>query len=221
MSKKYHEINFFHIEYGHTEEEYKERFGALYDEGDLWDYSLDDVKTNAIEGDFNTLYWGIVVDEKMRIFETTIREEFEIDYQLVKDYIWYVNKLDRNNTVVEVYNEWGNTEFANVKEVVEKVILQDYEFLKYVFLEECSYMYKWLSDHNCYEKRHISLDDEYGKTIIETNAPSFLIKEAIAYRDMVLLNDLPICSDFECIQEYIEEKGFSFEEIYVKESYNW
>ena len=69
MNKNILEINYFHIELGHTLEEYKEQFETLYEEGDLWDYSLEDVKTNAVEGNCNVLYWGIVVDEKLRVFE--------------------------------------------------------------------------------------------------------------------------------------------------------
>jgi hypothetical protein len=222
MNKNILEINYFHIELGHTLEEYKEQFGTLYEEGDLWDYSLEDVKTNAVEGDFNTLYWGIVVDNELRVFETTIRKEFEINYQLVKDYIFFVYTKNQNNCVIDAYNEWGGTEFAYTKEVITKVILQDYEFLKYVFLEECFFMYKWLSDHHCYIERNIRLIDDCESLFVTTNAPSFLIEEAINYRDMVLENNLPFCSDFECMQEYINEKGFTFEEINVSdESYYW
>lgn len=222
MSKKYHEINYFHIEYGHTLEEYKERFGALYDEGDLWDYSLEDIKYNVVEGNCNVLYWGILVDEKIRIYETTIQEEFEINYQVLQDYIWYVYRLDTQNCVVEVYNERMGKDLPNTKKSVIDTIIQDKKFLKLVYQEEYPYVCKWLSDHNCYEERNIKLVDFNGELFITTNAPSYLIKEAINYRDMVLENDLPFCSDFDCIQEYINEKGFTFEEINVSdESYYW
>ena len=84
---KHHFINNFHIEYGHTLEEYKEQFGTLYEEGDLWDYSLVDATNNAVEGDFDTLYWAIEVDEEIRIYETTIKKEFDIDYEKTKKYL--------------------------------------------------------------------------------------------------------------------------------------
>ena len=221
MNKNILEINYFHIELGHTLEEYKEQFGTLYEEGDLWDYSLEDAKTNVVEGNCNVLYWGILVDEKIRIYETTIQKEFEINYDVLQDYTWYVYLNDRQNTVVEVYNERMGKDLPNTKKSAIDIIIQDKEFLKIVYQEEYPYAYKWLSDHNCYEERHISLDDDYVKNIIKTNAPSFLIKEAIKYRDMLLENDVPICSDFECVQEYIKEKGFSFERVYVKEEYSW
>lgn len=222
MNKNILKIDYFHIELGHTLEEYKKRFGSLYDEGDLWDYSLEDVKTNAFEGDCNTLYWGIVVDEKLRVFETTIQEEFEINYQLLQDYIWYVYLNDRQNTVVEVYNERMGTDLPNTKKSVIDTIIQDKEFLKIVYQEECLYCYEWLSKHNCYEERYISFENKFRKLIVKTNAPSFLIKEAISYKDLMLENNIPNCNSFECVQEYIQEKGFKFEKINVSsESYYW
>lgn len=222
MNKDILEINYFHIELGHTFEEYKERFGALYEDGDLWDYSLEDVKTNAVEGECDVVYWGIVVDNELRVFETTIQEEFEINYQVLQDYTWYTYRLDTQNCVVEVYNERMGKDLPNTKKSVIDVIIQDKEFLKLVYQEEFPYVYKWLSDHNCYETRNIKLFDDYGDLFVTTNAPSFLIEEAIKYRDMVLTYDLPLCSDFECIRDYIKEKGFTFGEIKVSdESYYW
>ena len=222
MNKNILEINYFHIELGHTFEEYKEQFGTLYENGDLWDYSLEDAKTNAVEGNCNVLYWGIVVDNELRIYETTIQKEFEINYQVLQDYTWYVYKLDTQNCVVEVYNEQTGKDLPNTKKSVIDTILQDKEFLKIVYQEEYPYVYKWLADHNCYEERNIKLVDYNGDLFVITNAPSFLIEEAIKYRDMVLENGLPFCCDFECIQEYINEKGFTFDEINVSdESYYW
>ena len=222
MNKNILEINYFHIELGHNFEEYKEQFGTLYENGDLWDYSLEDVKFNAVEGQCNVLYWGIVVDDKLRIFETTIQQEFEINYQVLQDYTLFVFLNDRNNTVVEAYNERMGKDLPNTKKSIINVIIQDKEFLKIVYQEEYPYIYKWLAEKDCYETRTIKFFDDYGDLFITTNAPSFLIEEAIKYRDMVLTYDLPICSDFECIRDYIKEKGFNFDEIKVAdEKYYW
>lgn len=234
MNKDILEINYFHIELGHTFEEYKEQFGTLYENGDLWDYSLKDAKYNAVEGNCNVLYWGIVVsnelnvgghfiaNNELRIYETTIQKEFEINYQILEDYIHYVYRLDTQNCVVEVYNERMGKDLPNTKKSVINTIIQDKEFLKIVYQEEYPYIYKWLSDHNCYEERNVRLFDIYKNLLVATNAPSFLIKEAIKYRNIALTYNLPICSDFECIQEYINEKGFTFEEIKVSdEIYSW
>ena len=222
MNKDILEINYFHIELGHTFEEYKEQFGTLYEEGDLWDYSLEDVKTNAVEGNCNLVYWGIVVDNELRVYETTIQEEFEFNCQVLQDYIWHIYRLDEQNCVVEVYNEQMEKNLPNTRKSVVETILQDKEFLKIVYQNEYPYVYKWLSDHNCYETRTIKLYDDYGDLFITTNAPSFLIEEAIKYRDMVLTYDLPFVSDFDCIRDYIQEKGFNFDEIKVAdEKYYW
>jgi hypothetical protein len=222
MNRDILEINYFHIELGHTWEEYKERFGTLYEEGDLWDYSLEDVKTNAVEGNCNLVYWGIVVDDKLRVYETTIQEEFELNYRVLQDYIWHIYRLDEQNCVVEVYNEQMGKNLPNTRKSVIDIIIQDKEFLKLVYQEEYPYVYKWLAEKDCYETRTIKFFDDYEDLFITTNAPSFLIQEAIKYRDMVLTYDLPICSDFECIRDYIKEKGFNFGEIKVSdESYYW
>lgn len=220
MSKDILEINYFHIELGHTLEEYRNRFGRLYAEGDLWDYSLEDVKFNAVEGQCNVLYWGIVVDDELRVFETTIQQEFEINYQVLQDYIWYTYRLNEQNCIVEVYNKRMGKNLPDTKKSIIDIIIQDKEFLKIVYQEEYPYIYKWLAEHNCYEERYISLDDEFGNLIVKTNAPSYLIENAISYKDTMFENNIPIC-DFDCIQEYIQEKGFSFEKVYVKENFNW
>ena len=110
----------------------------------------------------------------------------------------------------------------NIKKSVIDIIIQDKEFLKIVYQEEYPYVYKWLSDHNCYEERNISLENKFRKLIVKTNAPSFLIKEAISYKDLMLENNIPNCNSFEFVQEYIQEKGFKFEKINVSsESYYW
>lgn len=58
------------IESGHTMEEYRERFGELYDEGELWDFSEEDFKGGAIEINPDIVYWKIEVDGSPRYFET-------------------------------------------------------------------------------------------------------------------------------------------------------
>ena len=136
MNKDILEINYFHIELGHTLEEYKEQFGTLYEEGDLWDYSLEDVKTNAVEGNCNLVYWGCVVNNELRVYETTIQEEFELNHQLLQDYIWHIYRLDEQNCVVEVYNERMGKDLPNTKKSVIDIIIQDKEYLKIVYQNE-------------------------------------------------------------------------------------
>jgi hypothetical protein len=48
------------IEFGHTLEEYKEKFGQQYDLGELWDISIEDAFDGAIdEENLNGVYWLI------------------------------------------------------------------------------------------------------------------------------------------------------------------
>lgn len=63
-------IHNFHIEFNHTLEEYNALYGVDYENGDLWDFTIEDVVEEAIEGNPNLVYWGIVVDHELRIFET-------------------------------------------------------------------------------------------------------------------------------------------------------
>ena len=58
------------IEDGHTIEEYREKFGELYDEGQLWDFSEEDLMDGAIDVNPDIVYWKIEVDGKPRYFET-------------------------------------------------------------------------------------------------------------------------------------------------------
>ena len=54
-------INGFRIEYGYSLEEYRELWGDMYDEGELWDFSFTDVVHGAIEPNPNMIYWAIVI----------------------------------------------------------------------------------------------------------------------------------------------------------------
>lgn len=58
---------------GHTEEEYFDKFGDKYDEGELWDFSREDIETGAIEPDDNMDYW--LIDDRY----------FEVPKELTED----------------------------------------------------------------------------------------------------------------------------------------
>lgn len=57
-------------EKGHTYEEYMLKYGIDYRNGDLWDFSEEDLTNGAIEVDPNMIYWEIEVDGEIRYFET-------------------------------------------------------------------------------------------------------------------------------------------------------
>ena len=48
------------IEFGHTLEEYQEKFGQEYEQAELWDISIEDAFNGAIdEENLNGIYWLI------------------------------------------------------------------------------------------------------------------------------------------------------------------
>lgn len=84
------------------------------------------------------------------------------------------------------------------------------------------------------EKRIIVLYDCDTNFLVETNAPSEEIENAISFKNELLeINSVlesenektvPFSSDFEEMQSFLNNKGYYFEQIgYVNdlESYNW
>lgn len=75
------------------------------------------------------------------------------------------------------------------------------------------------------DTRIINLFDDDTNFLVETNAPEEEIRNAIAYKNQMLGNDDPsFRSDFEEMQEYLQNKGYVFDQIgYVNEieSYYW
>jgi hypothetical protein len=55
------------IECGKTLEEYMEKYGEAYENGELWDFSAEDVNGGAIDLDPDTTYWEI----DGRLYETS------------------------------------------------------------------------------------------------------------------------------------------------------
>lgn len=55
------------IEHGKTIDEYMEKFGELYNEGELWDFEEEDVLSGAVEPRKDIVYWEI----DGRLYETT------------------------------------------------------------------------------------------------------------------------------------------------------
>ena len=47
------------IEQGHTYEEYMEVYGVDYNNGDLWDFTQEDIENGAVEMDYDRIYWFI------------------------------------------------------------------------------------------------------------------------------------------------------------------
>ena len=59
------------IEDGHTVSEYMKKYGDEYENGELWDYSLEDFKSGAVEPQKGLVYWLVKDrDGELRVFET-------------------------------------------------------------------------------------------------------------------------------------------------------
>ena len=58
----------YHIECGNTIEEYMEKLGDAYKNGDLWDFWSEDVNEGAIDINPEQVYWEI----NGRIYETKV-----------------------------------------------------------------------------------------------------------------------------------------------------
>lgn len=56
------------VETNHTLAEYIEKFGDAYDNGELWDFSKEELENGAVEPNKNIVYWEI----DGRLYETTI-----------------------------------------------------------------------------------------------------------------------------------------------------
>ena len=66
------------IEEGHSIEEFNKLYSGAYDEGTLWDFSEEDVKSGAVEAQPNMVYWKIMINDEPRIFETDRFEEWDM-----------------------------------------------------------------------------------------------------------------------------------------------
>lgn len=73
--------------------------------------------------------------------------------------------------------------------------------------------------------RMINLFDDENNLLVQTNAPAEEIRNALDYKNEMLINDDPsFRSDFEEMQEYLWNKGYIFEQVgYVEdiEGYYW
>lgn len=105
-------VNGFHIEYGHSLEEYMSLWGDLYKEGELWDFSFDDVKSKAIEPNEDMVYWALIdKDGELRVYETYKFEEFEESCNTLKEEVndkdIYYRGYDSRYGVFDSDNEYG------------------------------------------------------------------------------------------------------------------
>ena len=100
-------LNGFIVEFGHALDEYERLYKEDYEERNLWEYSLDDIETNAVEPQEDMVYWAIVVDNEIRIFETCQKIEKNSKEKLEEEKIFSVFK----------YFEWCKQVGYNEQEI--------------------------------------------------------------------------------------------------------
>lgn len=101
------------IESGHTIEEYREKFGSLYDEGELCDFSEEDFLDGAIEINPDITYWKIEVDGAPRYFETC---EECVESELEKEDDKAVSKLTEGTSNFPVHSDFDLLVFYTIDE---------------------------------------------------------------------------------------------------------
>lgn len=72
----------FKVEKGHIIEEYMCMFGESYENGDLWDFPIEELYDGSIKPQKDMIYWLI----KDRAYETTLRLKTRIYYIKIEGY---------------------------------------------------------------------------------------------------------------------------------------
>lgn len=106
------------IESGHTIEEYREKFGSLYDEGELCDFSEEDFLDGAIEINPDITYWKIEVDGAPRYFETC---EECVESELEKEDDKAVAKLTEGTSNFPVHSDFDLLVFYTIDEFYDMI----------------------------------------------------------------------------------------------------
>lgn len=136
-----------------------------------------------------------------------------------KKHCYKVSNKDAKKALNDAYSEVGKNETV-IKEYLIRSI-NDIEALKYYDYDDKGFEkeYKSMPKSLISKERVIVLKDDYERLYVFTNAPAEVMEEAIEHRDNVLLNEDSPASDFEIIQEYLNAKGYTFEETNIEEYY--
>ncbi len=154
------------------------------------------------------------------VVEQTIEASFDnmpLCVLYTQKHCYKVSDKDAKKALNKAYSEVGKNE-AVIKEYLIRSI-NDIEALKYYDCDD-EKEDKPLPKKLLSKERVIVLKDDYERLYVFTNAPAEVIKEAIEHRNNVLLSEDSPVSDFEIIQEYLNAKGYTFEETNI-EDYYW
>ena len=86
------------IEHGKTIDEYMEKFGELYNEGELWDFEEEDILSGAVKPRKDIVYWEI----DGRLYETTDKAVEECAKPEVQEEVPVKEKTKNKKPIINV-----------------------------------------------------------------------------------------------------------------------
>ena len=221
----------------------KEKFKMLFDAIEYQYYKLDDtdkkiikffLDSSILKMDFESIilfsencsqedlsYALSECDAITNYFEHLEKDKKTRDF-IIKFLISHKNVLnDYRYSVDDIFDPKNdNPDIITVVDYLSRCDKNTHEFL-----------ISYINEHDICENetqnkcklRNITLRDDEGQgdLYVETNAPKEIIQEALMYRDELRERNQLETTDYEAIQEYINQKGYEFkesdknEEVYI------
>lgn len=116
------------IEHGKTIDEYMEKFGELYNEGELWDFEEEDILSGAVEPRKDIVYWEI----DGRLYETTDKAVEECTKPKVQEEVPAKEKTKNKKPIIKRLKE--ATE--NYEEEAAKILVKLFKEAKERFFND-------------------------------------------------------------------------------------
>ena len=158
------------IEHGKTIDEYMEKFGELYNEGELWDFEEEDILSGAVEPRKDIVYWEI----DGRLYETTDKAVEECTKPKVQEEVPVKEKTKNKKPIIKRLKE--ATE--NYEEEAAKILVKLFKEAKERFFNDY------------YEGGNKGdIDDAIEMAILSTLHNNFEVddKAEKRYRDIIML----------------------------------
>lgn len=196
------------IEHGKTIDEYMEKFGELYNEGELWDFEEEDILSGAVEPRKDIVYWEI----DGRLYETTDKAVEECTKPEVQEEVPVKEKTKNKKPIIKRLKE----ETENYEEEAEKILVKLSKEAKERFFNDyyeggnkgdiddaiemaiLSTLYNNFEDENKAEKRYRDIIMLAGDLAF----PEDLFK---LVKDTVVLNITAMFEDDEDVEELYEK----------------
>lgn len=158
------------IEHGKTIDEYMEKFGELYNEGELWDFEEEDILSGAVKPRKDIVYWEI----DGRLYETTDKAVEECTKPKVQEEVPAKEKTKNKKPIIKRLKE--ATE--NYEEEAAKILVKLFKEAKTRFF------YDYYEGGNKGD-----IDDAIEMAILSTLHNNFEVddKAEKRYRDIIML----------------------------------